>query len=83
MDVLLINPPWEQLQEDMRRKVKVENLTPSLGLGYIAAVLEQHGVQVKILDANLENIYPKDLASYIKEQGGIPNISGLQRRAIP
>ena len=77
MDVLLVNPPWEQLQEDMRRKVKVENLTPSLGLGYIAAVLEQHGVQVKILDANLENIYPKDLASYIQEQGAYPKHIGI------
>lgn len=77
MDVLLINPPWEQLLEDMRRKVKVENLTPSLGLGYIAAVLEQHGVQVNILDANLENIYPQDLAPYLREQGGHPNHIGI------
>lgn len=77
MDVLLINPPWEQLREDVRRKFKVENLTPSLGLGYIASVLEQHGVQVRILDANLEAIYPKDLAAYLVRQGWRPKHIGI------
>ena len=77
MDVLLINPPWEQLGEDVRRKAKVENLTPSLGLGYIAAVLEPNGVEVKILDANLEAIYPEKLGAYLLAQGWRPHHIGI------
>lgn len=77
MDVLLINPPWEQLAEDVRKKAKVENLTPSLGLGYIAAVLEGNGVKVRILDANLEGIPPGKLPSYLLQQGWRPEHIGL------
>jgi radical SAM superfamily enzyme YgiQ (UPF0313 family) len=69
MDVLLINPPWAQLSEDVRRKYRVENLMPSLGLGYIAAVLERNGFEVKILDANVEAISPAKLASYLRQKG--------------
>jgi len=77
MDVLLINPPWEQLSEDIRKKAKVENLMPSLGLGYIAAVLEKNGVKVQILDANLEGIPPGKLASYLREKGFRPCHIGI------
>ena len=69
MDVLLINPPWEQLSEDVRKKYKIENLMPSLGLGYIAAMLERNGLEVTILDANIEGISPGKLASYLQQQG--------------
>jgi radical SAM superfamily enzyme YgiQ (UPF0313 family) len=77
MEVLLINPSWEQLGEDVRKKARVENLTPSLGLGYIAAVLEQHGIEVGILDANLEGLAPARLGAYLAEQGWRPQHIGI------
>jgi len=77
MDVLLINPPWEQLSEDVRAKAKVTNLTPSLGLGYIAAVLERNGVVVQILDANAEGISPAKLSQYLLQRGWQPKHIGI------
>jgi anaerobic magnesium-protoporphyrin IX monomethyl ester cyclase len=77
MDVLLINPPWEQLSEDVRAKAKVENLMPSLGLGYIAAVLERNGVDVQILDANAEGISPAKIAQYLHQRGWQPKHIGI------
>lgn len=35
---------------------------PPLGLAYIAAVLERNGVNVRIIDANVENLSPKQVA---------------------
>ncbi|TFG50747.1 MAG: B12-binding domain-containing radical SAM protein, partial [Candidatus Brocadiia bacterium] len=77
MDVLLINPPWEQLSEDVRAKARVKNLTPSLGLGYIAAVLERNGVVVQILDANAESISPARLSQYLLQRGWQPKHVGI------
>ena len=77
MDVLLINPPWEQLSEDVRAKARVANVTPSLGLGYIAAVLERGGVGVQILDANAECVSPAKLAQYLLERGWQPKHIGI------
>jgi len=77
MDVLLINPPWEQLSEDVRAKAMVKNLTPSLGLGYIAAVLERNGVVVRILDANAEGISPAKLPQYLFQRGWQPKHIGI------
>lgn len=77
MDVLLINPPWEQLSEDVRAKARVENLMPSLGLGYIAAMLERNGLEVQILDANAEGISPAKLAQYLLQRGWQPKHIGI------
>ncbi len=44
MDILLINPPAPCFTDEAR------TATPPLGLAYIAAVLLQHGFNVKILD---------------------------------
>jgi anaerobic magnesium-protoporphyrin IX monomethyl ester cyclase len=77
MDVLLINPPWEQLSEDVRAKARVSNLMPSLGLGYIAAVLERNGVDVQILDANVDGISPANLARYLLRGGWQPKHIGI------
>ena len=77
MEVLLINPPWEQLSEDVRAKAKVKNLTPSLGLGYIAAVLERNKIAVQILDANAEGISPARLSQYLLQCGSQPKHIGI------
>lgn len=61
MHVLLINPPWEKRADDNRARFKVISCLPSLGLGYVAASLEKAGVEVRILDLNVERIGLKDL----------------------
>ena len=77
MDVLLINPPWEQLSEDVRAKARIVNVTPSLGLGYIATVLERNGIDVQILDANAEGISPAKLAQYMRQREWQPKHIGI------
>ncbi|HET6454755.1 MAG TPA: radical SAM protein [Armatimonadota bacterium] len=68
--VLLINPPggyyasrWE------------EGALPSLGLGYLAAYLEQHGVDCRILDAHALQMRMSDVQAYIREYR--PDITGI------
>ncbi|MEK7154429.1 MAG: radical SAM protein, partial [Patescibacteria group bacterium] len=51
--VLLINPPWV-IGEDKNLWKGVASCWPSLGLAYIAAVLEKNGHQVRYLDCTAE-----------------------------
>lgn len=55
MKICLINPPVlaDTLVGKTKSMRKVVNIIPSLGLGYIAAVLLQNGFQVKIIDCSL------------------------------
>ncbi len=50
--VLLINPPDTRPPDMLADKVRI-GIVPPLGLAYIAAVLEQQGIEVKILDCVL------------------------------
>ncbi len=47
--VLLVNPPDTRPPDMLADKVRI-GIVPPLGLAYIAAVLEQQGIEVKILD---------------------------------
>jgi len=53
--VLLINPPWV-IGEDKNLWKGIASCWPSLGLAYIAAVLEQAGHEVKYLDCSAEEL---------------------------
>ncbi len=46
MRVMLIQPPMFHLEM---------NIAPNIGLAYIAAVLEQDGIDVRMVDAAAEN----------------------------
>lgn len=59
MDILLINPPEQNFQVQ-------KQLRPPLGLAMIAAVLEQAGYTVGILDCPVEGYSFSDLASRLK-----------------
>lgn len=67
MKILLINPP---LKEEERRNPVIGTLFANampLGLGYIAAVLLQHGItDVQIADAAAEHLSNQDLVARIK-----------------
>jgi len=77
MDVLLINPPWERRKLDVRRKLKIESCLPSLGLGYIAAMLEKNGKSVKILDATAQDVVLEGLEQYLKDLKTVPSYIGI------
>jgi len=68
--ILLINPPWV-IGEDKNLWKQVASCWPSLGLAYIAAVLEKAGHLVKYLDCSAEELTVKKtqkaLAAYREE----------------
>jgi radical SAM superfamily enzyme YgiQ (UPF0313 family) len=85
MNVLLINPPhvlrkgnsWYDIMSTM----------PPLGLAWIAAVLEQDGHQVQILDANALGVIPERVPQWVREHGpfelvGITATTPLISRAL-
>ncbi len=66
MKVLLIDHPWVvENKENLWRKVG--SCLPSLGLAYIASVLEKAGHDVKIMDCTAEKIAVEDVFKKIKE----------------
>lgn len=68
--VLLIQPNYHY-----QRKSGAWGINPPLGIAYIAAVLEQNNVEVKILDANALNLSPDEVIDYIKQTK--PKIVGM------
>ncbi len=58
--VLLINPPWV-IGENKNLWKHVASSWPSLGLGYIAAVLERDGHEVKYIDCSAEELTVGDM----------------------
>ncbi|KKQ18463.1 MAG: hypothetical protein US31_C0004G0025 [Berkelbacteria bacterium GW2011_GWA1_36_9] len=61
--VLLIQPNYQ-----IRKDAKLWACSPSLGLLYLAAVLEKEKIPVEIIDANLHNITPRAMANLIKKR---------------
>ncbi len=72
-DALLINPPLTK-EESFKRGAKfAASLLPPLGIAYIAAMLEKHGHEVKIIDGIAEGSTVSDV---VKRTGGF-DIIGL------
>lgn len=65
MKVLLINPAWK-VENKSNLWRKVASCYPSLGLAYIASVLEQDNHEVLFLDMNAENYSPSDVSLLLK-----------------
>lgn len=74
MRVLLINPPNNLNRILGKAEVFVSKIEP-MGLLYIAAVLEKHGHQVKILDAFVENYGWKKIDNFIANYS--PEVIGI------
>lgn len=62
--VILINPPWGMQKGNIW--YKVASCLPSLGLGYVAAVLERDGIKVKILDCQAISYSVSEILTEIK-----------------
>ncbi|MBU0580596.1 MAG: B12-binding domain-containing radical SAM protein [Candidatus Margulisbacteria bacterium] len=79
MNVLLIDPPWViKSKKNLWRKVG--SCLPSLGLVYIAAVLEREGHKVDYIDSTAENLGVKETVQWIikmKEEGYVPELIGI------
>jgi len=73
MKVLLIASPYHLLQK--KQKSKVTPMEPPLGLATIAAYLEKNNVEVRIIDAFLEDSTIVDFKKAIKKYD--PDIIGL------
>ena len=68
MKILLINPP-------PRKKAPEDVVVPPLGIAYIAAVLENEGFQVDILDAYALQLTWNEFENIIKRKR--PNVVGI------
>ena len=64
MKILLINPPYHDVYSMI---ASAEGISPPLGLAYIAAFLRDHGHEVRIIDANAEEITLDKLGQHIPE----------------
>jgi len=66
MKILLINPPWHD-KVYSKTVASLAGFTPPIGLASIAAYLRKHGHEVRIIDANAEQISIKELPKYISK----------------
>jgi radical SAM superfamily enzyme YgiQ (UPF0313 family) len=76
--ILLLVPPSNQEKTISKYQLAFLNFTaPPLGLGYIAAVLEEHGYSKnKILDSQAYALTPNDYRRYLKRYA--PDFLGIQ-----
>ena len=72
MQVLLVQPNY---WEARRSRGGTWGVNPPIGLAYIAAILEQHNIPVKILDANALNLTESDVVNYVHAND--PDIVGI------
>lgn len=78
MKIHLVNPPVfaEDLVGQTKSMSRVVNIIPSLGLGYIAAVLLKNGYKVKITDCSLGMAHQELIELLRKEKPDIVGITG-------
>jgi len=65
--VLLVSP---KLNPEVAKRVAIQ-LQENIGLGYLASFLEKKGIVVDIMDLNLSNLTPKEIASRDYSLAGI------------
>ena len=70
MKVTLINPPAEYVASRWEKST-----LPSLGLGYLAAYLEEKGITCEILDAHVLRMKMRDIYKYLSDSK--PNVVGV------
>jgi anaerobic magnesium-protoporphyrin IX monomethyl ester cyclase len=78
MKIYLIDPPLfpEDLVGGTKSMKSVVNVIPSLGLAYLAAVLEKYGYEVKVIDCSLGISHYQLLGLLSKEKPDIVGITG-------
>lgn len=78
MRICLVDPPLhpEDLVGETKSMKSVVNVISSLGLAYIASVLEKNGYEVKIIDCTLDISHSELIALLKKEKPDILGITG-------
>jgi len=80
MKVLLIQPNYRRIYAYAKSK-EITPIFPPLGLAYIAAVLKQSGIEVKILEANAfdlnHNQIKREIEKYNPDFAGITSTTSL------
>ncbi|HID18751.1 TPA: B12-binding domain-containing radical SAM protein, partial [Candidatus Bathyarchaeota archaeon] len=72
MRILLIQPP---IPPEVELYSTAEMIAPPMGLAYLAAVLEQHGYEVEVLDAPVFELTYEKLPSEVERRK--PDIVGI------
>lgn len=72
-NILLINPPFTKEESFARGAKYVGSLLPPLGIAYIAAMLEKHNHNVRIIDGIAEGLTIQEIVSRLNDC----NIVGL------
>ena len=67
MNILLINPPIHLKKAGLQERI-VGNTSEPLGLAYLAAVLEENGDKVEILDAEALGMSDQGIAKYVSSK---------------
>ncbi len=73
--VVLINPA-----NPSSRGTNRSTLYPPIGLAYLAAVLEREGFDVKVIDASVKNLSPRDVVAELSRD--FPDLVGLSVNVI-
>jgi radical SAM superfamily enzyme YgiQ (UPF0313 family) len=75
IDILFVDPPW--FKDDETIWGKVGSCMPSLGIAYMASLLEQKGKSVRIIDCTAEKLSPKECVEFIKRMNVSPKFIGF------
>ncbi|MCL5018803.1 MAG: B12-binding domain-containing radical SAM protein [Candidatus Pacearchaeota archaeon] len=74
MKVLLIQPNYRNIYAYAEKK-EITPIFPPLGLAYIAAVLQENNIEVKILEANAHDLNSSQIKEFIEEYS--PDFVGI------
>ena len=77
--ILLIYPQWKRDTKSIFRYMY--GLFPPLGIALLAAIIEEMGYFVKIIDCSAENILPEDITWHMKGEYDFVGISALSQSA--
>ena len=74
MKIILVNPSLTAKEQAGNLEV-VENVMRSLGIGYIAAVLEKNNFNVEIIDSRVDRLSEEQLIAQLNEKN--PDVIGF------
>ncbi len=66
--IIFVNPPYERIAAGYDFVRHITNRAPSLGLLYLAASVREHGYQAAIIESDIENLDPDQVAQRLIEE---------------
>ena len=81
MKVMIINSPLSAEEQYGGSSLEsVQNFVQPLGIAYLAAVLEKSRFDVKLIDASIQNLRPRDIAQIVEREN--PQLVGISSVTI-